>query len=199
MKQVALPLGLALIPLAWGVSRFGMTGHMTAHMLSVAVAAPLVAVGLRGSMLDPAARWPQRVTPMAMMLLELATVWGWHLPALRRASATFTSVALVEQACFLVAGWLLWSAALGNVHRASGIGALLLTSMHMTLLGVLVGLSPRPLYPMAQPHAAPFGLDPVIDQQLGGAVMLAIGAISYLAGGLALLSGLLTTDGEDAT
>ena len=35
------------------------------------------------------------------------------------------------------------------------------------------------------------GLDPLADQQLGGVVMLMIGAASYMAGGLALLARLL--------
>lgn len=195
MNRLPLLLGLGLIPIAWVLSRLGMAGHMAGHMLAVAVAAPLLAVGLRGSTFDVARHWPRQVTPMAMMLLELATVWGWHLPALRHASASFPIVALLEQVCFLASGYLLWSAVLHNANRASGIGALLLTSMHMTLLGVLIGLAPRPLYAMAgMRHPSPFGLDPLVDQQLGGAVMLAIGAVSYLAGGLALLGSLLRTE-----
>lgn len=200
MNRLLLLLGLSLIPIAWVLSRLGMTGHMAGHMLAVAVAAPLLAMRLRGSTFDVARRWPRQITPMAMMLLELATVWGWHLPALRHASASFPMIALLEQACFLISGYLLWSAVLHNANRASGIGALLLTSMHMTLLGVLIGLAPRPLYTMADmQHASPLGLDPLADQQLGGAVMLAIGAVSYLAGGLSLLGSLLRTETDQPT
>jgi putative membrane protein len=65
---------------------------------------------------------------------------------------------------------------------------LLLTSMHMTLLGALLALSPRPLYPHL--HGAA-GLTPLADQQLGGAIMLLVGGVSYLLGGLALTVGLL--------
>ncbi|WP_313436187.1 cytochrome c oxidase assembly protein [Novosphingobium sp.] len=204
MKQAALLVALVLLPLGWAVSSMGMTGHMTGHMIAVAVAAPLLAFALAGTPWDPARRWPRRVTPMAMMLVELVAVWSWHLPALRRAANEVLALAAAEHATFLAAGLLLWSAVIHTPHRAAGIGALLLTSMHMTLLGVLIGLAPRPLYDIAHGmgghhHAAPFGLDALADQQLGGVVMLVIGGASYLLGGLALLAGLLKTEPDTAT
>jgi hypothetical protein len=60
--------------------------------------------------------------------------------------------------------------------------------MHMTLLGALLALSPRPLYR----HVAAFGgLSPLQDQHLGGAIMLLVGGASYLLGGLWLTARLL--------
>ncbi|WP_375285823.1 cytochrome c oxidase assembly protein [Sphingomonas sp.] len=185
MRRASLLAGLALLPLGWAAAGAGgMTGHMAGHMIAVAVAAPLLAWGQGGTRLDPARRWPRAVTPMAMMVVELAVVWGWHLPAARAFAETVPAAFVLEQAMFLFAGLLLWAAVLGAGanRRAAGIGALLLTSMHMTLLGALVGLAPRPLY--AHGHG-------LADQQLGGVVMLMIGAGSYLAGGLAMLSTLL--------
>lgn len=192
MRRACLVAGLALVPVGWAFAAggMGMTGHMAGHMIAVAVAAPLIAHGMSGGSLDPASRWPRLVTPMAMMLLELLTVWGWHLPALRHMADTLPIAMAVEQLCFLTAGLLLWSAVIHSPQHAAGIGALLLTSMHMTLLGVLIGLAPRPLYP-AMHHSGALGLDPLTDQQLGGVVMLVVGAASYFLGGLALLSTLL--------
>jgi len=197
VKQAALLVGLVLVPLGWALAPLGMTGHMTGHMIAVAVAAPLLAFGLAGGALDPAHRWPRVVTPMAMMLVELVAVWSWHLPALRRLADGTPAFAAAEHATFLIAGLLLWSAVVHTPHRAAGIGALLLTSMHMTLLGVLIGLAPRPLYAMH--HAAFPGLDPLTDQQLGGVAMLVIGGVSYFLGGLALLAGLLRAGPERST
>jgi len=192
MKRISLTAGLALLPIAWLLagSDIGMIGHMAGRMMSVALAAPLVAYGLSGSSVDPAARWPHIVTPMMMMLVELVTVWLWHLPALRIAAQSSIIVMVIEQACFLAAGLLLWSAVIHTPQRAAGIGALLLTSMHMTLLGVLIGLAPRPLYHAAH-HGTLAGMDTLADQQLGGVIMLMIGAASYFLGGLALLSTIL--------
>ncbi|MEZ0496640.1 cytochrome c oxidase assembly protein [Sphingomonas sp. IW22] len=190
-RQFSLAAGALLLPIGWWLAAggFGMTGHMAGHMMAVAVAAPLIAFGLSGTSADPAARWPRAVTPMGAMLVELGVVWGWHLPALRAASDSYRRAMVLEQGMYLAAGFLLWSSVLAARHRASGIGALLLTSMHMTLLGALIGLAPRPLYDgMAMGH---HGIEPLADQQLGGVVMLLIGAASYLIGGLAMLAGLL--------
>lgn len=196
MKRGALWTGLALLPAGWVMAsgRFGMTGHMAGHMVAVAVAAPCLAIGIAGTRSDPAARFPAIVNPLAMSLLELVVVWLWHLPSLRAAVAMHPAALVAEQASFLVAGLLLWSAALGSAQggaterRLGGIAALLLTSMHMTLLGALIGLAPRPLYPA---HMVAHGLSPLADQQLGGVVMLTIGAASYFIGGLAMLAGIL--------
>lgn len=190
MKAAPLALGAALLALGWAVAGQGMTGHMAAHMIAVAVAAPCIVVGLAGTGADPALRHPRLVTPLAMSLVELGVVWSWHLPALRAAAAHSPLLLALEQASFLVAGVLLWSAVLAPAARAMGIGALLLTSMHMTLLGALIGLAPRPLYP-AMAHMAPTGLGPLADQQLSGVVMLLVGGAAYFLGGLALLGGLL--------
>ncbi|HSQ13233.1 MAG TPA: cytochrome c oxidase assembly protein, partial [Candidatus Deferrimicrobium sp.] len=69
----------------------------------------------------------------------------------------------------------------------------LLTSMHMTLLGVLLALAPRPLFAhdTADATHALYSLAALADQQLGGAIMLLVGGVAYLAGGLWLTAGLL--------
>ncbi len=185
MRRAATIAGAALLPLGWAAAAAGgMIGHMAGHMIAVAVAAPLIAWGIGGTRYDPARALPRAVTPMAMMVVELAVVWGWHVPGLRALADASVAVLVVEQAMFLAAGLLLWAAVLGTgpERRAGGVGALLLTSMHMTLLGALIGLAPRPLY--AHHH----GME---DQQLGGVVMLMVGAASYFAGGLAMLGTLL--------
>jgi putative membrane protein len=62
--------------------------------------------------------------------------------------------------------------------------------MHMTLLGSLIALTPRPLYGhvAAASRAAAPSLD---DQHRGGVIMLLVGGASYLAGGLWLSARLL--------
>lgn len=198
MKRVALVLGGLLLPVGWALAAggLGMVGHMAGHMIAVALAAPLLAYGLSGGRYDPAARWPGLVSPMAMMLVELLTVWAWHLPALRALADRNMAAMMAEQGAFLIAGWLLWAAVFHAPQRAAGIGALLLTSMHMTLLGVLIGLAPRPLY-IHMPHHG-LSLDALADQQLGGVIMLLVGAASYFLGGLLLLASLLREKGASA-
>lgn len=202
MRRALLITGLAVLVAGWSVAAadYGMTGHMLAHMAAVAIAAPLIAVGIAGTRADPATRWPRIVAPLPMSLIELLVVWGWHLPAARAFVAESAAGLLLEQAMFLAAGLLLWSACLGtrdagdSARRAAGIVVLLLTTMHMTLLGVLVALAPRILFATEGFTCLGIALPPLFDQQLGGVVMLLVGAGSYLLGGLALLSRLLRND-----
>src|SRR3546814_5926897 len=90
-----------------------------------------------------------------------------------------------------------WSAGRGTrdsgdmARRGAGIISQLLTTMHMTLLGALIALAPRTLFGTTGFTCFGVTLSPLVDQHLGGVVMLLVGAGSYLLGGLALLSRLL--------
>jgi putative membrane protein len=194
--SIALALGLFALGAAWLLPLDALLGgafsaHMTMHMGVVAIAAPLLALGLAGSPLDPV-RWrPALFPPIPISLVELLVVWMWHAPALHHAARHSTALLAVEQASFLISGLLVWLAAFGGgavkraQRRGAGVGALLLTSMHMTLLGALLALPTRALYTHAGHEHA---LD---DQHLGGAIMLIVGGVAYLAGGLWLSAELL--------
>jgi putative membrane protein len=184
VRPLPLLAGLAILALVWGgpllgADRASFAAHMIAHMGVVAVAAPLLALGL------PSA--PVLVGPAAATLVEFGLVWGWHAPALRAAAATSLPATVAEQASFLLAGLLVWHACLraGGLAGATG---LLFTSMHMTLLGALLALAPRPLYGDAWVSCLGVPLGAAADQGLGGTVMFAVGAVAYLAGGLALIA-----------
>lgn len=180
-RALPLFLGFALLGFVWsapfaahGIGPF--TAHMLRHMTLVAVAAPLLVSGLPG-----AAAW-RAVPPLLASAIEFAVVWGWHLPLLHDAARATAVPFALEQATFLASGLLVWGAALQKGQELAGAVALLLTSMHMTLLGALIVLSPAPLYLCTlEPGLA---LD---DQRLGGVLMLLIGTSAYLVGGLALV------------
>ncbi len=75
----------------------------------------------------------------------------------------------------------------GSDRTATGIVGLLLTMMHMVLLGALLALTPRTLYDHGESYGhsgSHTGLTPLEDQHLGGAIMLIGGGLSYLVGGL---------------
>ena len=67
--------------------------------------------------------------------------------------------------------------------------------MHMTLLGALVALPPRPLYDHGAHDAHAAALSPLADQHLGGAIMIVLGGATYLAGALWLAAGVLRRPG----
>jgi putative membrane protein len=196
----AIISGIGLLGIAWfgplpGLAEHSFAAHMGMHVLVVAVAAPLLAIGLAVGRFDPANKAPVLFLPIPASMIELIVIWAWHAPALHHAARHSSTMLMLEQSSFLVAGLLVWIAAFGGEGKqrreraAAGIAGLLFTSMHMTLLGVLLALAPRALYPHA--GVSVFGLTPMEDQQLGGVLMLVFGGAAYLAGGLYLLAGLL--------
>ncbi|WP_043238152.1 cytochrome c oxidase assembly protein [Stutzerimonas azotifigens] len=198
MKRLALLLGALTLAMAWlgplpALAERAFAAHMAMHVLVVAVAAPLLALGLANGRLDPVQQAPRLFSPALASLVELVVVWGWHAPALHHAARHSSGLLALEQLSYLAVGLLLWLSAFGGSRRrdraAAGIAGLLLTSMHMTLLGVLLALAGRPLY--AHAALAADGLSALDDQHLGGVIMLVFGGCSYLAGGLYLLAGLL--------
>ncbi len=200
-RPLSLMLGLATLAAVWlgplpEMADRMFVGHMLMHVMVVAVAAPLLAIGLAGSRLDFSSRAPVLFSPILASVIELFVVWAWHMPALHHAARSSQAAQLAEQVSYLVVGLLVWLSAFGGArhHRAlAGIAGLLLTSMHMTLLGVLLTMSSRPLFE----HAGLSSMTALEDQQFGGVIMLIFGGTAYLIGGLYLLFGLLQ-DKRDA-
>lgn len=197
MRAALLILGGMTLAAAWlgplpHLAQNAFFAHMTMHMLVVAVAAPLIAFGLAGTSFDPVHQFPRLFSPVPASLLELVVVWAWHAPVLHHAARHTPLGTVMEQGSFLAAGLFVWLSACGGRRSAeragAGLVALLLTTMHMTLLGALLALTPRPLYLHT---SGSHGLDALADQQLGGAIMILVGGLSYLAGGLWLTAILL--------
>lgn len=206
-------LGVVLLALVWlgplpDLAQHSFAAHMSMHMAVVAVAAPLVALALSRRADDPVFKTPGVisrdsseitpgiVSPIVASMIELVVVWGWHAPALHQAAREHTWALVAEQGSFLLAGATLWITTIGrdaqhaSASQASragaGVVALLFTSMHMTLLGALIGLANRPLFQHVASSA-----DALSDQHLGGAIMLIVGGTSYLMGGLWLTGRML--------
>lgn len=197
--------GFIVLAAAWlgplpELSRQVFTAHMSLHVSVIAIAAPLLAIGIAGSRFDPVRNMPAVLAPIPASILELVVVWAWHAPALHHLARQSAAMLAIEQASFLGAGLLVWMSAFGGSgiqqrERAiAGISGLLLTSMHMTLLGVLLALADRPLYVHAP--AQHQLLAPLLDQHLGGVIMLSAGGAVYLAGALYRVSGLLKDKGH---
>jgi putative membrane protein len=185
-----LAAGALLLASLWlsplpGMARISFTAHMVLHLAVMLAAAPLLALGLARAGLGPPAGGPLIALALLASLFELLVVWGWHVPAMHEAAALRPTVFAAQQASFLLAGLGLWLASAGPSRRgaAAGIVAMLMTLMHMSMLGVLLAVAPQLYSPTV--CGGLFGLDPLADQQAGGALM-AVGAFGYLAGGAVL-------------
>ncbi len=201
MNRTMLFLGIVSLAAAWLVlaprADHAFWMHMTMHVLVVAVAAPLLALALAGGRFDPVRLAPKLFAPIPVSILELIVVWAWHAPVPHHFARQTIVGLFAEQSMFLAMGLWMWLSAFGGdgadrPRRAAGVIGLLLTSMHMTLLGALIALSSRVLYH----HAHGSSLTPLEDQHLGGAIMLIVGGASYLIGGLWLTLGLVRQEPE---
>lgn len=178
MRPLPLIFGLGLLTLLWLAPLEALWPafpvHMLRHMGLVAVAAPLIVLGLPGRAAEALA-----MPPLLAAALEFAVVWAWHLPLAHAQGRLSLPVFAAEQASFLAVGLFVWAGCLRAPQPLAGAGGMLLTSMHMTLLGALLILAPRDLY------AALCGTAPDLTaQQWGGMLMLGIGTPIYLAAGL---------------
>lgn len=81
-----------------------------------------------------------------------------------------------------------------RMRAGAGVVALVLTFAHMTLLGALLALTPRPLY-QHEPSAAAAAL---ADQHAGGILMLAASGVACIAGGVWTGRGMLRDPGPAA-
>jgi putative membrane protein len=204
MRAFFALLGLLVLGAIWlgplpALVSDSFAAHMAVHMGVVAVAAPLFAFSLSGTRYDPSASCPRFFAPIQASVVEFAVIWVWHAPVLHQAARQNSSMFLLEQSTFLASGFWLWMAAAGGAQsarfprRGAGIAGLLFTSMHMTLLGALFALAPRPLY--SHSEMSLHGWSSIADQHLGGVIMLIVGSASYLAGGLWLTFDLIRQRG----
>jgi putative membrane protein len=210
-----LALAVALVsPLDAGASRHLLAAHMAQHMLLIAIAAPLLAYGL------PLARMPAllgrrgraalarlrrglagslpsiAIVAVLALLVHVAVVWAWHLPAPYEAALASGPLHAAQHAFFLGTALLLWWALLdfGAATRPSLVMALALFALAAqgAALGALIAFSGGAWYAPYAESATAAGADPLADQQLAGLLMWGLGSIAPAGLAVALLIGWLT-------
>lgn len=167
---------------------------MALHLGVVVVAAPLIGIGLQRAGLGHWAGRRLLFWAIAASLFEMLVVWSWHTPVLHDAASRQMPVFVTQQLSFLAAGLLIWLVSFsGQTKAGAGLGAvaLMMTFMHMTMLGVLLALVPDLLYP-ADLYLGATAAERVEDQTRGGILMAIGGSFPYLIGGLVLASRLVT-------
>jgi len=184
--------------------------HMVQHITLIVVAAPLLAmsgcglpalVGLPLPLRRRLVRLRRRVAvpgvvgPHAAWGAHIAALWLWHLPAAYDEAVRNTSAHVAEHACFLLTAWLFWWHLLGPVRRrlTGPVGVLYLVAAIPpgAALGALLTFSSQPLYPAQGHEALASGVDPLVDQRLGGLVMWVPLDFVYVALAVGLVGGWL--------
>lgn len=208
-----IAVGVALASPLDAVAGALASAHMVQHVLLLLVAAPLLALSapsstlLRGSPLAlrrASGRWRRRLGlthrhlralshPVAVSLLHIATVWFWHAAVPYGAALDSHALHVLEHATFLVTGLLFWRVVLGGRRGlgtvSPGFAVLLVFAMALqsTFLSALLTFARTPWYAGYTATTAPWGLDPLADQQLAGVIMWIPAGMIYLAVALALI------------
>ena len=203
VKKGALFAAIAVVAAAWlgplpdlALERFAAQAAL--HVVLATIVAPLLAASIAGTRYDPVRRWAHRFSPLGFSLLQAAVVWVWLAPAAQAAEPITPGLLWLEQVTILLAAVLLWMSVLGGDRATryervgAGIVALLMMSVHMTLLGGMALIS-----------SSPFVGDEIAafadDRRTSGLVTLAGAAIVYAIAGALLLAWLLKPGLTDAS
>lgn len=180
-RTAILALGLAALVAAWGpwaIPHGTLAGHMLQHLVVMNLAALLFAVALRPRLRG----WLAFST-----VLQVALLWGWHLPPVFAAAGHGVVLPLLMQGSLLAVAFLFWGAILARpVDKAwQAILAALVTAKAFCLFGAILCFSRRLLYPVHDAHLAG-SISALDDQQLAGLLMISSCAVVYVAAAVAL-------------
>jgi putative membrane protein len=184
----ALALVSPLCPLS--VSLF--SARVGQHMLLTLIAAPLVALGRPDRLIGGRiAAWLSR-SPLLAAAAFTVLLWVWHAPAPYGATFSSTATYWAMHVSLIGSAIWLWLSLLPDGPRpAAAIGAGFAVSVQMGLLGALITLAPRAVYAPHLLTTQAWGLSPLQDQQLGGAIMWVPGCLVFLAAALLGLARML--------
>jgi cytochrome c oxidase assembly factor CtaG len=188
--------------------------HMFQHVLLLTVAPPLLVLGRAWPRLwRPLPRTakaygaraiatgaPLAGAPVAIVLF-MATMALWHVPALYDATLRSNGVHQLEHLSFVLAGIFFWASVLGAPPlrtRPSGIASCLYLVLAMIpgwILAIVLAYARTPLYSYSTLGHRPLGLSALADQQVAAGVMWVPGSIVYIVAAGCLLYRWLGTEG----
>ena len=201
-------VALALVAVASPVDALGddlFSMHMVQHLLLGLVAPLLIVLGAPVRVMTHALPRRRRIqvsrvghrvtrrtglrraavaTGILAVAVHVGTFYLWHVPAAYDLAERHEVVHAVEHATMLLAGLALWWVVLGvRWQNRSGLAVLylFLAGLPMGALAALLTLAPEPLYSAHLATTAEWGLTPLEDQQLAGAIMWVPGGLVYLA------------------
>lgn len=187
------------------------SAHMLQHEIMILVSAPLISAAHPGATclwaFAPKHRanlggWVHGVEqsqpfqfltrPLVAWLLEAVALWVWHVPSLYQATLHSDWIHAAQHLSFFLTAVLFWSALYGVGRSAMSYGTATLyvfgTAVHCSALGALLTFSAVLWYPAYATTTAQWGLTPLQDQQLGGAIMWVPSGVVFIIIGLALFA-----------
>jgi putative membrane protein len=197
--------------------------HMAQHLLLMTVGPPLILLGappllllhglpqifVRG-VLGPFLRVPlvQRLgriltAPVFCWLAAAAVLIGWHLPAIYNLGLESQSWHEIEHGCFFAAGLLFWWPVIQpwpSVARSPRwpiVLYLFLATLPCDALSAFLTFCDRVVYTSYLDIPRHFGISPLQDQELAGALMWVCVTFAYLIPAVFLTTRLLSSSGVE--
>jgi putative membrane protein len=219
-EALAFGTGLAVLAVMLvlplhALGRLHFAPHMLEHGLMMMVVAPLLAAGRPGVpyllglpsswrgrigrlLANDGVRrvWRKLVHPGAAWALHGGTFWLWHAPPLFEAALESEAVHYLQHVTLLATALLFWASLLprrvDTRSRIVAVFSLFTTSIHATLLGALLTLSPTVWYASYAGQSG--GLSALEDQQLAGLIMWVPFGVVYMGAALIFLTAVLRED-----
>jgi putative copper resistance protein D len=175
--------------------------HMAQHMLIADIPAPLLLYGLRAPVLYffwprpilvRAARmtwlrslWAWLRRPPVALTVWLATLYAWHIPVMYQAALHHRPIHDLEHLTFALTGVLAWWPLLDPTHeRVEGriwkAAYVVAARMIGGVLGIVMLAWPHQLYPAYGTRSLAYGIDPIVDQQVSGGIMMIVDSLVIL-------------------
>ena len=186
-------LGLALNgPLHNLSDAYLFSAHMLQHLVLMLLFPPLLLYGTPAWVARPfvapagvrrLAAWATRPVPAGAIFTVPTALW--HFPVLYEAALRQHGLHVVQHLVFLAAAVIMWwpiLSPLPELPRLSYPGQMLylfLLGIPMSLVGALITLADRVLYPFYTTAPRVWGLAPLVDQQIGGLMMWVPGGLTF--------------------
>lgn len=169
-----------------------LTAHMVQHLLLMLVAAPLVLLGVGSSL-----RLHLRPNLVLSWLAGSLTVIIWHVPAIFELALRSPFWHAFEHSTFFVAGILFWWPAVRSGFESQSWSLpiyFFLATLPCDALSAFLAFCGHVVYPPYLSGHRHFGLSPLDDQALAGALMWVTVTFAYLIPALVLTARLLSSE-----
>ena len=187
------------------------SAHMLQHVLLGDVAPVLLLLSLSRVLLRPVTRrlmgferaLGPLATPATGLVLWLVLMYAWHVPALYEAAIEHPLVHLLEHASFFTAGVAVWWPLIQPVPMRRGLKGLWTVAyiacakFGLAALGLYLTWSKDLLYDYYAGVPRIWGLDPIEDQNAGGAIMMVEQSLTFVIALVALFAGMLVQSEAD--
>ena len=215
----ALAFGAGLLALAGALATpldglgedYLFSAHMAQHILLGDFAPALMLLGLSRVIMRPATRRLQRVEralgpfahPVTGLVLWLGLIYLWHVPALYEAAIESPAVHALEHASFFVAGTAVWWPLIQPVpmrRRMTGLWPFAYigtAKLGLAFLGLWLTWSNTVTYDYYETVPRIWGLSPVEDQNVGGAMMMVEQSLVLVTAFVVLFLRMLTQSEEE--